>query len=484
MNNKSMAKNAALNTIKTIMAMVFPLITFPYASRVLQVDNIGKVNYSASIISYFSLLAGLGIKTYAVREGARIREDKQALEKFTNQMFTVNVISTVISYFLLAVLVYFSPNLSSYKTLIAIQSINIIGTTIGIEWLYTIVEDYYYITMRSIFVQFVSMLLLFALVHSKEDYIIYAGISVFATTASYIFNFVHAKKIVRVRLTKHIDVAKHLKPIMIIFAMSIATTIYVNSDTTMLGILGGDYYVGVYSTSTKMYSILKNVMSASILVALPRLSHCLATENKERFQFEAGKILNSFIVLLLPTVVGTFMLSKDIILILAGDSFLEASTSLQILCVSLVFSIFAIYMTNVILLPAQKEKDIMYATIVSAVVNVILNFVFIPWLKHNGAAITTTISEAVVLVWQIIAAKEYIRIKIKKAEIGKVVIGCGSIIIVCVALECVKINLIMDAALKVVVSVLVYAAVLVLTRHQVAVAFITGVKRKFGIADK
>ena len=266
MNTRSMAKNAALNTIKTIMAMVFPLITFPYASRVLQVDNIGKVNYAASIISYFSLLAGLGIKTYAIREGARIRDNKVALEKFTNQMFTINMVSTVISYLLLAGLVCFAPSLESYKTLIAIQSINIIGTTIGIEWLYTIVEDYYYITMRSILVQFVSMLLLFALVHSKEDYIIYASISVFATTASYVFNFIHARKIVQVKLTKNVDIAKHLKPIMMIFAMSIATTIYVNSDTTMLGILGGDYYVGVYSTSTKMYSILKNVMSASILV--------------------------------------------------------------------------------------------------------------------------------------------------------------------------------------------------------------------------
>lgn len=398
-------------------------------------------------------------------------------------MLTINIISTVISYFLLAALVYFSPNLSSYKTLIVIQSINIIGTTIGIEWLYTIIEDYYYITMRSILVQFVSMLLLFALVHSKEDYIIYAGISVFATTASYVFNFIHARKIVSVRLTKHIDIAKHLKPIMMIFAMSIATTIYVNSDTTMLGILGGDYYVGVYSTSTKMYSILKNVMSASILVALPRLSNCLATENKEKFQLEAGKILNSFIVLLLPTVVGTFMMSKDIILILAGESFLEASGALQILCVSLVFSIFAVYMTNVILLPAKKEKDIMYATIASAAVNVILNLIFIPWLKHNGAAITTTISEAVVLIWQIVAAKDYMKIRIAKEDISKVLIGCGGIVVVCGILECLKMNLIMDAVLKVSISVLVYAVILILTKHQIAVSFAKFLKKKCGLEN-
>ena len=81
LKKKSLAKNAMLNSLKTILAMIFPLITFPYASRVLQVENMGKVNYASSIISYFVLLAGLGIKTYAIREGARIRDNKEKLEK-------------------------------------------------------------------------------------------------------------------------------------------------------------------------------------------------------------------------------------------------------------------------------------------------------------------------------------------------------------------------------------------------------------------
>lgn len=478
MKKRSMTQNAVLNTIKTIMSMIFPLITFPYASRVLQVDNIGKVNYSASIISYFFLLAGLGIKTYAIREGARIRDDRKALEKFTNQMFTINMLSTAVSYLLLVILVYISPKLNSYSELIAIQSIGIIGTTVGIEWLYTINEDYYYITMRSIFVQFVSMILLFALVHTKEDYIVYAGITVFATTASYVFNFFHARRIVRIRLVKNLDLSIHLKPIMILFAMSIATTIYVNSDATMLGALCGDYYVGIYSTSTKMYSILKNVMSACILVALPRLSNCLATSDRGKFEYTAGKILDSCTVILFPAIVGTFMLANNIILILAGKTFGEAAVALKILCISLLFSIFAIYMTNVVLLPAKKEKDIMYATIASAGINIVLNFIFIPLLKHNGAAITTAISEAVVLIWQIIVARKYLRVRIDKKDIGKVMLGCISIVTVCIVVNYINLSLLMDTMFKVGFSVFAYVSVLLLTKHKTVMSFIGRIKEK------
>ena len=76
MKKKSLDKNAALNMFKTLMSMIFPLVTYPYVTRILQVENIGKINFSGSVVSYFTLLAGLGISTYAIREGAGLRQDK------------------------------------------------------------------------------------------------------------------------------------------------------------------------------------------------------------------------------------------------------------------------------------------------------------------------------------------------------------------------------------------------------------------------
>ena len=227
----------------------------------------------------------------------------------------------------------------------------------------------------------------------------------------------------------------------------------------------------------KMYSILKNVMAASILVALPRLSNYLATGNKKGFERESSRIINTFIMILLPVVTGTFMLSKDIIMMMAGDTYIEATSSLRILCISLVFSIFAIYLTNVILLPNKKEKQIMYATIISAVINVILNIIFIPWLKHDGAAITTTISEAVVLIYQLIAAKGLFIGKVNKRDVYSIILGCVSILLVCILIEFVHLSFIFGIVFKIVLSVLTYTLILVCLKHSFVFSIITRFKK-------
>mgnify|MGYP001014514563 FL=1 len=77
--SKSLGINALLNAIRSGLSVVFPLITYPYAFRVLHAESIGKVNYALSIIGYFSLIAALGISTYAVREGAKLRKNKEKL---------------------------------------------------------------------------------------------------------------------------------------------------------------------------------------------------------------------------------------------------------------------------------------------------------------------------------------------------------------------------------------------------------------------
>ena len=98
MKEKSLKLNAALNIVKQCMNLLFPLITFPYSSRILNPEGIGKVNFALSIVSYFSLLAGLGIGKYATREAAKIRDDKIQFSKFAKEIITINFSTTIISY--------------------------------------------------------------------------------------------------------------------------------------------------------------------------------------------------------------------------------------------------------------------------------------------------------------------------------------------------------------------------------------------------
>ena len=161
MRRKSLGINALLNSLQSLLNLVFPLITFPYISRTLSVDGIGKYNFASSIVSYFLLIAALGISTYAVREGAKLRSNRKEFSKFASNVFTLNLMSMLFSYSLLFITMLAVSSLHKYDLAILIFSIQIFFTTIGTEWVYIIFEEYGYITSRNIVFKIFSIIMLF-----------------------------------------------------------------------------------------------------------------------------------------------------------------------------------------------------------------------------------------------------------------------------------------------------------------------------------
>ena len=137
----SVKKNAMFNMIKQACSVMFPLITFPYVSRVLGADSFGKVNFANSIIQYFSLFAGLGISTYAVREGARVREDEKKVEQLVDELFSINVCTASFSLLVLVLLVIFWKKLHLYVPLMFIEAQIIVLITCGSDWINSIYEN-------------------------------------------------------------------------------------------------------------------------------------------------------------------------------------------------------------------------------------------------------------------------------------------------------------------------------------------------------
>ena len=201
MKKRSLGLNAFLNSLRSVLNLIFPLITFPYVSRVLSVNGIGIYNFSNTYVSYFLLIAGLGITTYAIREGAKYRNNKEEINRFSSQVFTINIYSTAVAYVLLIGSILIFKNLNNYVSCILIFSLQILFTTLGTEWIYTIYEDYTYITVRSIIFKIISIILLFLLVKKPEDYLIYAAITVLSAVGSNLLNFIHARNFVHIRLT-------------------------------------------------------------------------------------------------------------------------------------------------------------------------------------------------------------------------------------------------------------------------------------------
>lgn len=430
MKKKSIALNAFFNILKTCASIIFPLITYPYVVRILNVSDMGDIEFARSIINYVGLVAGLGISTYAIREGAKVREDKKKFNHLANQLFSINVIMTVVALGVLVTLVCFIPYLKAYQRLLTIFSIITVGSTFVVDWINSIYEDFVYITIRNVVIQFIGLILMFLLIKDDGDYLIYAGILAFSSAGAAIPNWIYIRKYCKLRFTFHCDWKKHIKPILLIFAINVATIIYVNVDSTMLNVMKGSYDNGIYSAAVKVYNIFKNVVAAIIIVTVPRLSALSNKDNKEESMKLMKTIFNVVLFLVLPLCLLCGLLSKEIILFLAGKKYIKAVGALAILSISLCFSSLASFMTTSVLLPNGKEKAILKASIISAAVNFVLNFIMIPKFSYIGAAITTMIAELIMFIVSYASAKDYIDLSTMKSGILKYIVSCLGIVFV------------------------------------------------------
>ncbi len=481
MKKKNIGINAVLNTIKSIIRFIFPLITYPYALRVLGAESIGKVAYSASIVSYFSMFAMLGVESYGVREGAKKRENKSELQSFTNEVFSINIISTAIAYLLLFMAVAFIPKFKGYEWLILLQSVSILFSTLGMDWINVLYEDYMMITVRSIFIQLLSMIFLFLFVKTSDDFYAYAFLSIIANCVICISNWFYIKKYVRAKITLHPNVKKHLKPLLLMFFNALAISIYVNFDMTMLGWMKGDEVAGYYSVAVKIYSIIKVLLAAVYTVTIPQLSAFIGKQDYSSYKQLYSKICSSLSLLLIPAGVGLICISNEVVMIMGGAEYASAVPTLQILSVALIFAIFGGLVTAVLNLSIGKEKDNLIATIMGAAINVGLNLVFIPMLSQNGAAITTVISEAFVFIFCLVRVKnlkQYVDSKTVLRNLFDASIGAVLIILITIGTKLLTENMIIRLVVILMLSVSGYVGLLLLRKNQLLMGLLAKIRNK------
>lgn len=402
---KSLKLNFLMNAMLTMSSFIFPLITFPYVSRVLLPEGTGKVTFATSVITYFAMIAQLGIPTYGIRACAKVRDDKEELSKTVHEIFLINLLMTIVAYILVGISIATVPRFQQDKTLFLIISLTIIFNTIGMEWLYKALEQYTYITIRSIIFKFVALLAMFALVHEKQDYVIYGGITILAASASNIFNFINVHKFITLKPFKHYDLKKHWKAIAIFFAMSCATTVYTNLDSVMLGFMKTDTDVGYYNAAVKIKTILVSIVTSLGVVLLPRASYYIEHDLKDEFYRITKKAIEFVTLIAFPMTLYFIFFAREGIFFLSGDAYEGSILPMQIIMPTLIFIGYTNIMGIQMLVPLGREKVVLYSEIAGAVVDLILNYMLIPKMGAAGAAIGTLAAEAAVWIVQLYALK-------------------------------------------------------------------------------
>ena len=415
----SIRSNIALNTVNTITSVLFPVITFPYAARVLMPDGIGTISFLNGIVSYIVLITSLGIPLYAVKKISEVRDNEVLRNRTVLEILTLNALLCIAGYIIVGLLARLVPEIHARSEIFYALSLSILFTTIGVEWFYQAIEDFKYITVRAVIVRTAAAACLFIFVRTPADLLNYAFITVGSTIGNNIINFWHLRKYkifapgngFSISLTK---ISSHLKPALMVFSITAISSIYLSLNSVMLGFMATESEVGLFAAATKITQIAITVIFSAGTVLLPRFANLEATGNITEFKSLSEKALNLSLMLSLPIVAGLMILSSPIILIFCGADY-RSSITLLVLNSPMIFFSTISFLTGIqILYPKGKIYIVVWSACAGAVVNLLINFLLIPHYGAKGAAVSIVIAELTVLTVQLIWGRKYLPFSVSR----------------------------------------------------------------------
>ena len=110
-------------------------------------------------------------------------------------------------------------------------------------------------------------------------------------------NFINVRKYITLKPLRNYDFKHHMKPILIFFGMSVATTIYTNLDTVMLKFMQGNEAAGYYTAAVKVKTVLVGVVTSIGTVLLPRVSYYIEQKRHDEFRKVTAKAMELVVMM-------------------------------------------------------------------------------------------------------------------------------------------------------------------------------------------
>lgn len=406
---KSIKANFFYSSILTSANYIFPILTYPYISRVLGVEKVGACNFVDSIVAYLVLFSMMGISTVGVREIAKSKGDKEKTDSAYSSLIFLNTLTTVFAFVVFAISIFAVPALANYKALLIIGAVRLLCGYLQVEWLFLGLEEFKYITNRTIVVKLGYILGVYLFVHSSEDYLIYFALYSIMTLVNVIINLSYARKYVCFKI-KSINIRPYIKPFFILGVYMVITSMYTSFNVTFLGFTNGDTEVGYYTTAIKLFSLLLSIFTAFTGVMLPRMSSLLANNKIDEFKNLLSRSLSIIVIYSIPVICLTYMMAPQIIMLISGPGYEGAILPMRIVVpLILIIGIEQVLVMQT-LMPLSADIAILKNSTVGAVFGLIMNVLLVFSLASVGSAIVWGVSELAVLVCASISVYRLIKV--------------------------------------------------------------------------
>ena len=393
-------KNYAYNFSYQLLVIILPILTTPYVTRIFSSEDLGTYGYFNSIVTYFILLATLGVANYGTKE---VSANRKNIQPTFWGIYSLQVVAAFISIVLYLLLCWSVPSMQN--PVAYILGLSLLSKGLDISWLFQSLEDFRKITIRNITVKLLGILF----VKTPNDLYLYVFLLTGFELLGQLSMWLPAKEFIG---KPHFDVVhakEHLKPVILLFLPQIAISLYVTLDRTMLGALSSTKDVGIYDQALKIINILLTIVTSLGSVMLPRVSSLLSSGDYKAVNKMHEMSFLIYNLIIFPIIAGMLIVNKDFVNFFLGKDFQEARVAIEIMIARMFFIGWKNIMGIQILIPHNKNREFMLSTTIPAFVSVGLNLLLIPSLGFIGASITSVLTEALVWVIQYYYTRSYLK---------------------------------------------------------------------------
>lgn len=389
-------KNFLYSSILTTSNYLFPLITYPYVSRVLGVTNIGICNFVDSIVHYFILCSVMGIGVVGIREVANSKNDRQKLNRVFSCLFWLNTITTSIALVVLLFVTFYIDQLRVHWQMMAVGSLKLVMNYLLIEWLYKGLEEFKFITLRSLVVKTLYVISIFIFVRSADDYLIYYLLSTLMIAFNAIINIVYSRKYVSIKI-RGVNFSQYLHPFFILGIYTLLTSMYTTFNVVYLGFACSETEVGYYTTAVKIFGLLIAIYTAFTGVMLPRMSALLSEGKIKEFKLLLSKSNTLLFSFSIPIIFFSVVFAPLIVDVIAGAGYEGAILPMRIVMPLMLIIGYEQIIIIQALMPLKEDREILINSLIGALIGIIMNILLVSSFKSVGSSLVWVISEITVL---------------------------------------------------------------------------------------
>lgn len=406
-------KNTIYKSMLSLVNIVVPIIIGPYIMRLLDVELYGTYNRVYAEFQMFLAFASFGVYTFGVREISKIRNDKEKISKLFSNLFLISLISNILIILMyIAYSIFTSSGIAT--TIYLIMSIQIVANIFYVEFVNEALENYKFITTKSIIVKIIYFASILLFIRNKDDVILYAIIVSLTNFLNNIVSFIYAKSKIKFNF-KDIKFKKYLKPLLAVLIITNLDLLYSQLDRVMLGKYVNDVAVTLYYVPYYVVSTLVAIPYSIINVSIPRLSYILKNEGKEKYVEKLNNSISSLMFVIVPMCLGIFVVAKEVIYIYAGDKYMTAVIPLMIACITRIFISLESVMNNLVMYPNDLENRILKVSLCCGLLNLTMNYilVYLKLLTPATALITTGFAEIIIVLCHYIYARKNMKLNIE-----------------------------------------------------------------------